>query len=268
MKAATKEQASELPIANMTQLQLENVIADQLRKVLVQDREGGKIRREESKTFAEFLLETGLTRKEHDVDSVSLESPLLKYRKKDGEKPKWKVYLPWMTAAMQAVTGKKMMERAAQLGFIGTCFSSQRIKDEAKMIEDVKRARAGHVVPVCFSPRNTLDDIIKYMDHNEISTFPITYNGNPHGKVMGMITRYGIWRKEDEGKGIKIKERMASCKELKQHGTIVRTDDLRTLNEMMYKKGKKFLMVVNKKDRLKYMIFRKDLDQTLEKAFK
>lgn len=264
-KVSKQPESPSVLVRDMTQDQMEKLVEKQLEKLLVADRENGKIRSEESKTFAEFLLETGLTKKEHNVESISLGTPMVKYNKKNGEKPKFKLYLPLMTAAMQAVTGPEMMERAAQLGFMGTCFCSQSIKDEANMIREVKKARAGFVVPDCFSPKNTLDDVIRYMRENKgRSTFPVTKDGTPDGKLVGLITRYGVFEKEDGGKGIKIKDRMSCLKELKQFGTVVKADNLKTLNRMMYERGKKFLMVVDYKEKLKYMIFRKDLDQTLE----
>ena len=254
------------PLANMTQAELEEIVQQTVTNQLaIEMGPSRKIRRYESRTLSEYLIETGLTMKKHTFPHISLRTPLVKYNRREGEKPPIEMHLPFMTAAMQSVTGPDMMIRAAQLGFIGTGFCSQPVKLEAKMVEKVKRAKAGFVIPHCVSENDLVDEVLKLTDR--YSTFPVTENGKPDGRVVGVLTRYGLWKKIHAGRGIKVRELMLPYDEMVDYDLVVAADDLSALNNKMVAKAKKYLVVVDdvkESRRLQHMVFRKDLDQALE----
>lgn len=66
---------------------------------------------------------------------VDISTPLTKYEGK--KEPKFKLDIPIISAAMQAVTGPKMAIALGELGGTGVIYCSQPIEDEARMVREV-----------------------------------------------------------------------------------------------------------------------------------
>jgi IMP dehydrogenase len=98
-----------------------------------------------SHTFAEYLLIPGLTEKRHVPENVSLVTPLVKYRKGD-EQPALKLNIPFSSAIMQAVSDHKLATALARSGGLAFVYASQPIDQQAWMVKEVKRFKAGFVV--------------------------------------------------------------------------------------------------------------------------
>ena len=69
---------------------------------------------EPSRTFSEYLLVPGYTSEECIPNNVSLETPLVKFRK--GEKPAIKMSIPMVSAIMQSVSDDRMAVALAKEG--------------------------------------------------------------------------------------------------------------------------------------------------------
>ena len=97
-----------------------------------------------SHTFSEYLLVPGLTRKENVPASVSLKTPLVRFRK--GEKPDLSLNIPMVSAVMQSVSGDKLGVALAKEGGMSFIFGSQPIESQAAMVARVKNYKAGFVI--------------------------------------------------------------------------------------------------------------------------
>jgi len=95
---------------------------------------------EPSRTFAEFLILPNLTKRNHSPANVSLSTPLVKFKK--GSKPEITLDIPFMSSAMQSVSGEKMAIALSQQGGISCVYCNQTIEDQSKMIERIKKAGA------------------------------------------------------------------------------------------------------------------------------
>ena len=92
---------------------------------------------EPSRTFGEYLLVPGYSSSECIPAAVSLETPLVKYRKGQEECP-IKMNIPMVSAIMQSVSGEKLAIALAKQGGVSFIYGSQSIEDEANMVRRVR----------------------------------------------------------------------------------------------------------------------------------
>ena len=93
-----------------------------------------------SRSLKEYRLLTGRTTVENVMTEVSLQTRLCKF-------PDGKGFLflniPLVSAAMQAVSGAKMAVALAQFGGLAVLPCSIDIEEQVRIIEEVKRYKAG-----------------------------------------------------------------------------------------------------------------------------
>ena len=146
-----------------------------------------KILEDVSRTFNEFLLLPNLTDERCIPSNVSLKTPLVKYKR--GEEPKYYANVPMVSAIMQSVSGEKMGIALAREGGVAFIFGSQTIENQAKMVYNVKKHKAGFVVSdsnvKCDTP---LKDVIALVEETGHSTVMVTEDGTENGKFLGLVT--------------------------------------------------------------------------------
>ena len=208
-----------------------------------------------SRTFSEFLLLPNLTTKDCIPDNVSLKTPLVKFKK--GEEPSISLNVPFTSAIMQSVSGEKMGIALAREGGMAFIFGSQSIEDQAKMVSNVKKNKAGFVI----SDSNvkldtTLREVLALTEKTGHSTVMITEDGTESGKLLGLVTDkdYRISRDNLDdpiGKFMVKKEDLVIGRE---------GITLSEANDLIWENKISCLPVLDKKDNLKYLVFRKDYD--------
>ncbi len=208
-----------------------------------------------SRTFSEFLLLPNLTTKECIPENVCLKTPLVKFKK--GEESAISLNVPFASAIMQSVSGEKMGIALAREGGIAFIYGSQSIEDQAKMVSNVKKNKAGFVVSdsnVCVdTPLKDVLDLIKETGH---STVMITKDGTSNGKFLGLVTDKDYRISRDDlndpiGKFMTKKEDLV----VGQEGMT-----LKEANDLIWEKKISCLPILDKKDHLKYLVFRKDYE--------
>ena len=93
-----------------------------------------------SRTFSEFLLIPKLTTKDCTPENVSLQTPLVKFKK--GEQSKIRLNTPTVSAVMQSVSGEEMGIALAREGGVAFIFGSQSIENQSDMVKTVKKHKA------------------------------------------------------------------------------------------------------------------------------
>lgn len=223
---------------------------------------------EYQRSLDELLLGTGKIKKGTDLFSVDLTTPLLKYKR--GGKSRLELKTPLLSAAMQAVTGPRMVMEMAKIGGVGLIYWSQLPKEEAEMVREVKRHKAGFVVPDVFSLEDSLELVQKTIDVKGYSTFPITNNGRPNDELIGYLTENDFYL--GKHKGLKVKDRMIGLKDI----VFARLDDildnegredLNKANDFLLESHHGSLPIVDNKMRLRYVVFRRDARENLEKPW-
>lgn len=141
-----------------------------------------------SRTFAEYLLLPGLTRKHHTPEAVQLQTPLVRHRV--GESAPVSLNVPVVSAVMQAVSDHNLAIALARSGGLSFIYGSQSIERQAAMIKRVKSFKAGYVESDSnLGPEATQRDVVALVERTGHSTIAITADGSRSGRLVGMILR-------------------------------------------------------------------------------
>lgn len=212
-----------------------------------------------SHTFSEYLLVPGLTKEENVPASVSLSTPLVKFKK--GEIPSIQLHIPMVSAVMQSVSGDRMGIALAKEGGMSFIFGSQSIENQAAMVAKVKNHKAGFVVSDSnIKPDTTLREILALLEKTGHSTMPVTENGTSDSKLLGMVTSrdYRVSRLSLDTPA----SAFMTPREKLTVGTL--SDSLSECNTIIWDHKLNQLPIVDENDCLKYLVFRKDYDSHKE----
>lgn len=210
---------------------------------------------EPSRTFSEYLLVPGYSSKECIPTAVSLETPVVKYKK--GEKCPLTMNVPLVSAVMQSVSGEDMGVALAKEGGIAFIFVSQPIEQQAEMVRKVKNYKAGFVVSDSnLKVDNTLADVLELKEQTGHSTMAVTDDGTGTGKLLGIVTSrdYRVSRMDPStpvSQFMTPLDRIISAPE----GTT-----LKDANDIIWDHKLNSLPILDKDGKLLYFVFRKDYD--------
>ncbi len=215
-----------------------------------------------SHTFSEYLLVPGLTRKENVPASVSLKTPLVRFRK--GEKPDLSLNIPMVSAVMQSVSGDKLGVALAKEGGMSFIFGSQPIESQAAMVARVKNYKAGFVISDSnITPDTTLGEVLDLVEKTGHSTMPVTDDGSANGKLLGLVTSrdYRVSRMDND---VPVKDFMTPRDQLIVGDTNATLSDC---NDLIWDHKLNTLPIVDEEDHLQYLVFRKDYDSHKENPY-
>lgn len=211
--------------------------------------------KEPSRTFGEYLLIPGFTAAHCIPSNVSLKTPLCKFKK--GEQPEFSLNIPLVSAIMQSVSDDRMAVALAQEGGISFIYASQSIESEAAMVSRVKSYKAGFVTSDSnLRPDNTLADVLALKQKSGHSTMPVTQDGTPNGRLMGLVTSrdYRVSRMDPE---TKVSEFMTKFEDL----VCAHMDtSLKEANDIIWEHKLNALPLIDDNNNLAYLVFRKDYD--------
>ncbi len=216
--------------------------------------------KEPSHTFGEYLLVPGYSSAECIPGNVSLKTPVVKYRKGEEDCP-ITMNIPLVSAIMQSVSGEKMAIALAKEGGISFIYGSQSIEDEAAMVARVKAYKAGFVASdsnLC--PDMTLADVLELKAKTGHSTMPVTSDGTPSGKLVGIVTSrdYRVSRMDPS---TKVSEFMTPYSDMIYAPD---TTTLKEANDIIWDNKLNCLPLVDSQQRLTHLVFRKDYDSHKE----
>lgn len=211
---------------------------------------------EPSRTFSEYLLVPGYSSDQCIPANVSLATPLVKYRK-GVEKCPLTMNIPMVSAIMQSVSGVKMGEALAKEGGIAFIYGSQTIEDEANMVRQVKRSKAGLVTSDSnIKPNATLKDVLELTEKTGHSTIAVTADGTANGKLLGVVTSrdYRVTRMTGDEK---VSSFMTPLDKLI---TAPLGTSLKDANDIIWDHKINQLPIVDAEGNLVAFVFRKDYD--------
>ncbi len=209
--------------------------------------------KEPSRTFGEYLLVPGYSSAECIPANVSLKTPVVKFKK--GETSAITMNIPLVSAIMQSVSGEKMAIALAKEGGISFIYGSQSIESEAAMVARVKGYKAGFLTSDSnIRPDATLADVLALKERTGHSTVAVTEDGSANGRLLGIVT----------GRDYRV-SRMSTDEKVSAFMTpfekLVCAPDTTTLkeaNDIIWEHKLNSLPLIDKDQRLKYMVFRKD----------
>lgn len=204
---------------------------------------------DESRTFSEYLLIPRLTGRNHLPSAVSLQAPIS--RRPDG----LKLNIPFVSAAMQAVSGPDMAISLARRGGLAFIYCSQPIESQVEMVRKAKLHKAGFVESDSnLQPCNTLQDALNLRKKTGHSTMPVTEDGSSKGKLLGILTENDFWEFEDD-LSAPVQDFMTPLEDL-VYGEV--GISLHEANRLLRKNKKECLPVVDAQGKLVSVVFKKD----------
>ncbi|MBR2214210.1 MAG: IMP dehydrogenase [Selenomonadaceae bacterium] len=215
---------------------------------------------EPSHTFGEYLLVPGYSSAQCIPTNVSLRTPLVKFKR--GEEAALFMNIPMTSAIMQAVSNDTMAIALAKEGGVSFIYGSQSVEEEAAMVRRVKNYKSGFVSSDSnIKPDTTLNEILALLDQTGHSTMAVTEDGTATGKLLGIVTSrdYRVSRMTGEEQA---KDFMTPFEKL-----IYADADTTTLsqaNDLIWEHKLNMLPLIDKNQRLRYMVFRKDYTDNKE----
>ncbi len=209
---------------------------------------------EPSHTFGEYLLIPGYSSTQCIPQNVDLSTPLVKFKR--GEEPKLTLNIPMTSAIMQSVSNDTMAIALAKEGGISFIYGSQTVKEQAAMVAKVKNYKSGFVSSDSnLKPTNTLKEVLALLDETGHSTMAVTEDGKPTGKLLGIVTSrdYRVTRMSGDEL---VKDFMTPFDKLIYADA--ETTTLTKANDLIWENKLNMLPLVDKNQRLRYMVFRKD----------
>jgi IMP dehydrogenase len=147
-----------------------------------------------SRTFSDFVILPGRTTRRTRIDDISLRNRITE---------KTEIPLPFMSAAMQAVTGDALAIELAKQGGLGVLPGSLPVEEQAEMVKRVKRHRSGFVHDVItVGPYDRISRLLELERQYGYSTFPVVENG----KLAGLITEKKYHPEKDAS--LQVNQRM------------------------------------------------------------
>lgn len=215
---------------------------------------------EPSRTFSEYLLIPNRTRKECVPHNVDLSAPMTRFMPGE-EVAALRLNIPLTSAIMQAVSNDALAIALARCGGVSFVYSSQPIASQAEMVRRVKKFKAGFVESTAnLRPDHTLRDVVESIERTGHSTIPITEDGSPHGKLLGILTGRDF-RPHKADLSTPVREVMTPFDKV----VVAREGDtLSEANEMIWQRKLNCLPVINEKQELVHLVFRKDYDEHKE----
>ncbi len=210
---------------------------------------------EPAHTFNEYLLIPGYSSADCIPANVSLQTPLVKFKK--GEEPAIKLNIPMVSAIMQSVSGDRLAIALAAEGGISFIYGAQTIENEAAMVKRVKSYKAGFVKSDSnIRPDQTLKDIVELKERTGHSTVAVTDDGTSEGKLLGIVTSrdYRLSRMSIDTKVSEVMTPFEKLVYAKEGVT------LKEANDIIWDNKLNSLPIINNEQKLCYMVFRKDYD--------
>ncbi|MEW6752470.1 MAG: IMP dehydrogenase [Candidatus Latescibacterota bacterium] len=216
----------------------------------------GKVLSAPSHSLREFRILPGYTPADGAPPSVSLHTRLCR----DGG-GYLHLHTPFLSAAMQAVTGTEMAIAVAQLGGIGILPVSQPTEEQCSRIRQVKRFKGGFQTDILtLAPQQRIAEVIEIIGKTGYTTFPVTDSGAFQSRLVGILTDKDFDLRRDHER--QVAERMKTDIQVG-----VEIDDLKEANELMIRYGRGFLPIVTRSGVLQSAVFKKDLDKHLKHPF-
>lgn len=170
-----------------------------------------------------------------------------------------KLSIPLVSAAMDTVTEHELAIKMALYGGIGIIHKNLTPDQQAEEVARVKRFENGFIrSPICARPDDTINDIYKIREKYGYKAVPITDDGKPDGKLVGLLTANDYFIHKHGH--LKVKNRMTpAAKLLVAYKGITLSQANDVLEES---KHSKLLIVDSKKNfHLFAMVTRRDIEK-------
>jgi IMP dehydrogenase len=170
--------------------------------------------------------------------------------------PGIRLNVPVLSAPMDTVTESSLAIALAQEGGLGVIHKNLPPEDQVREVIKVKRSANGVITdPVVLAPEAPSSRARQVMGQQNISGVPITADGTPHGKVVGIITRRDMMFLTDDDKP--VRDVMTQDRLITAPPTTTLDQAERVLNENKVEK----LLLVDERMQLTGLITMRDISK-------
>ena len=107
--------------------------------------------------------------------------------------------IPLISSPMDTVTEARLAIAIAQEGGLGIIHRNLTIARQAEEVDKVKRSESGMILdPITLRPDSHLSEALRLMEKYHISGIPVTADGQPFGKLVGILSNRDIRFEDDE----------------------------------------------------------------------
>ncbi len=203
-----------------------------------------KISERTSRTFTEYLILPGRTSRNARIEDISLRSRLTH---------NLEIPLPFLSAAMQSVTGHELAIELAKQGGLGVVPGSLPVEEQASVVNMVKRYKSGFVHnPMTVSPDDRISRLLELEKRHGHSTFPVV----DQGRLVGLITEKKYHPEKD--RDVPVSQRMLPFDKLITGREGMGLDEA---NDMVIQSGIGVLPIIDQDRNLKSVVFYRDLKE-------
>lgn len=197
-----------------------------------------------SRTFTEYLILPGRTARTTRIEDISLRSRITDTQE---------IPLPFLSAAMQSVTGHELAIELAKQGGLGVVPSSLPIKEQAGIIEKVKRYRSGFVHNVrTVGPDEKVSRLLELERLHGHSTYPVVEGR----KLVGLISEKRYHPEKDAS--LAVRDKMVPFDRLVVAQEGITLDQA---NDKVIESGIGALPIIDSERNLRSVVFFKDLKE-------
>ncbi len=214
---------------------------------------------EPSRTFNEYLLIPGYSSADCVPAAVDLSTPLVRFEK--GGRSPLRLHVPLVSAIMQAVSDDRLAIALAKEGGLAFIYGSQTIESQCAMVRRVKNYKAGFVPSDSnIRPTQTLADLVALKNRTGHSTIAVTDDGQPNGKLLGIVTSRDYREHRMEG-STPVSSFMTPLEHL-----VCGSDELTLTeaNDMIWDHKLNTLPIIDARGHLCSLVFRKDYESHKE----
>ncbi|MGD2169506.1 MAG: IMP dehydrogenase [Chlamydiota bacterium] len=173
---------------------------------------------------------------------------------------------PIISSPMDTVTEADLAIALALQGGLGIIHYNMNPQDQLDQVQKVKKFKNGFISdPITLSPSSTIRDVVLIKKEHGYSIVPITEDGKPHSKFLGLVTKYDYSTLSLEDLEKPVWERMIPLERL---STVVFEEfysdgyfDLVKANNRLLDSHQAALPIIDRLGNLRYLMTRSDLQK-------
>ncbi|MBW3000007.1 IMP dehydrogenase [Candidatus Woesearchaeota archaeon] len=201
---------------------------------------------EPGRTFSEYCLLPGYSKKECVIPNITLETNLAGLYLK----------IPMLSAAMTSVTGYEMALALGKEGGLGVLPARLPVEEQANIVERIKNYEMGFVEePIKVREHNTIEKVLKEIKRHGHSKVLVVDKNNV---LKGMFTQKHYWETnallQDN-----VTAAMLSLKQVPYH--INPQISVEEAKELLESKGENYLVILDEQNRVVKLAFKKDVEK-------